>query len=348
MKKIIFEDLLNFTKNVLNKAGLDIYSKNAVAEGLCETSLRGVDSHGIKLLPHYVKSAESGRKNPKPKYVFSKKFPSIGCLDADNAFGHAAGSKAIDYCIKMARINGIGAVSVFNSSHAGALAYNAIKAANKGYIAFAFTNADSLMLSHNGINPFFGTNPICFAAPRKEKEPFCLDMATSMISWNKLLNLKNKKLKLERNLAANSKGNIITDPKEATSLIAAGFYKGFALASMVEILCGVYSGMNFGDKIPPMYTSPINLKRKLAQFYIVLRIDGCISAKDFIANLQLLTKKVRLQKSKKNKKVMMPNDPEIANKKNRIKNGIPIDEDLLLKLNQLSKKYNTKLSLINK
>ena len=36
MKKIIFEDLLNFTKNVLNKAGLDIYSKNAVAEGLAE------------------------------------------------------------------------------------------------------------------------------------------------------------------------------------------------------------------------------------------------------------------------------------------------------------------------
>ena len=101
--------------------------------------------------------------------------------------------KAIDICMKIANKFGVGIVAVKNSSHPGALASMALRAARKNYIAFAFTHADSLMLSHNGKKAYFGTNPICFAAPRKEKEPFCIDMATSMISWNKLLKLRSKK-----------------------------------------------------------------------------------------------------------------------------------------------------------
>ena len=33
---------------------------------------------------------------------------------------------------------------------------------------------------------YFGTNPISFAAPRVEKDPLCLDMATSKIPWNRV------------------------------------------------------------------------------------------------------------------------------------------------------------------
>ena len=32
-----------------------------------------------------------------------------------------------------------------------------------------------LTQSFNGKRPYFGTNPICFAAPRYNSEPFCLD-----------------------------------------------------------------------------------------------------------------------------------------------------------------------------
>ena len=54
--------------------------------------------------------------------------------------------RAIDHCIEMAKIQGIGVVAVINSSHPGAMASMALKAARKGYIAFAFTHADSLIL----------------------------------------------------------------------------------------------------------------------------------------------------------------------------------------------------------
>ena len=65
-KAINYKDLKVFAKKILLKIGLDKFSANTVTHGLCEASLRGVASHGIRLLPHYVNSALNGRKNPKP------------------------------------------------------------------------------------------------------------------------------------------------------------------------------------------------------------------------------------------------------------------------------------------
>ena len=120
--KIFYNNLLEFTDTLLSKVGLDDHSVKSVSFGLCNASLRGVDSHGIRLLKHYVNSALSGRKNPKPSYKFYKKFPCVGVLDADNAFGHAAGMKSIDLGEKIAIDNGIGLVAVINSSHSGSMA----------------------------------------------------------------------------------------------------------------------------------------------------------------------------------------------------------------------------------
>ena len=70
-KRINHKHLKGFLLKVLKKAGLDKHSADSVATGLYETSLRGVDSHGVRLINHYVYSAINGRKNPKPKYKWT-------------------------------------------------------------------------------------------------------------------------------------------------------------------------------------------------------------------------------------------------------------------------------------
>ena len=142
MKKIEYNELLKFTKKVLYKSGLDKFSLKAVTAGLCEASLRGVDSHGVRLLKHYSISAIKGRKNINPKMKFNKKFPALGVLDANDAFGHAAGFKAIDEGCKIANKYGIAAIIVNNSSHSGSMASMALKGARKGFFVFAFSHAD--------------------------------------------------------------------------------------------------------------------------------------------------------------------------------------------------------------
>ena len=60
--KISYDNLLNFSQSLLKNLAHE-FSLSSVALGLCETSLRGVDSHGIRLLPHYVESALKGGKS---------------------------------------------------------------------------------------------------------------------------------------------------------------------------------------------------------------------------------------------------------------------------------------------
>lgn len=346
MNKIKYDDLEFFTSSVLRLAGLDDYSLNAVTTGLCETSLRGVDSHGVRLLPHYYNSALSGRKNPKPNFILEHSFPSIAHLDADNAFGHAAGMKAIEIAMEIANEQGMATVAVSNSSHPGAMASMALKAARNGYLAFAFTHADALILSHGGTRPYFGTNPICFAAPRKEKDPYCLDMATSIASWNQVILNRNSDSELEPGIAADSFGNPTNNPHEAAAVLPTGSYKGYGLSSMVDILCGLYTGMAFGRSIPAMFTSKMTEKRKLGQFYMVMRPDGVVSSEDFISSMQQMTNEVRNEPGMDKKSVMLPGDPQIICAQRRIIDGIPLDELTLEKFRLLSEENGLNLQLI--
>lgn len=332
---------------ILKSANVNNYSAKAVAEGLTYASLRGIDSHGLRLICHYYYSAKSGRKNINPKMNISKKFPTLLSLDADHAFGHAAGSYAIEHGSKIAKKFGICAVSVFNSSHPGALSSIVSKVAKKNLIGIGFTNADALLLSHNSKKPFFGTNPLCFVAPKKnKKEPFCLDMATSKITWNKLNILKKNKMKLDKNLAADINGESTVFPNLAKSLFPIGDYKGYGLAAMVEILCSILSGMPYGPQLLPMFTSDINKKRFISQFYIILRNDFVISSKDFIHNIENMSKQVTNSPSKKNSKVLLPNHPEIQFMKKRNKTGIPINKELIEEINYIISENNIPLKTL--
>tara|TARA_E500000178_G_C16938481_1_gene715173 strand:- start:114 stop:1151 length:1038 start_codon:yes stop_codon:yes gene_type:complete len=345
MKFIKYNQLLKFSKNVLKKSGVNSFCAKYVSEGLCNASLRGTDSHGINLLPHYVSSAIHGRKNPRPKFKFYKRFNSTYLLDADNGYGISAGIKAIEKGCQIAKKNGICSIGVINSSHPGALASIALHGVNKGYTVFAFTHADSLQLTFGGRKPYFGTNPICFASPGPAKKPFCLDMATTNINWNKLLNYRRLGKKLLFGTAVDKNGKITTNPNVAECLTSIGGYKGFGLAAMIEILCSIFLGMRFGSNIPPMYKSSIKKPRKLGQFYIVLRTDSFVSKKNFINNLGKMSKQIRKQKtSKKKDKIYLPNDVEYKTERKRNISGIPVDKDLFIKLKKMSEQFQIKLS----
>ena len=345
MKRIAYGTLIKFHREILTKAGLDSETNEAVTSGLCETSLRGVDSHGIRLLPHYTRSALSGRKNPKPNYRYTQKFPAFGVLDADNTFGHAAGFKAIGYAMQMAKEFGIGAVTVCNSSHPGAMASFTLKAAREGYVAFAFTNADSLLRSHGGQRAYFGTNPTCFAAPRKEEEPFCLDMAPTIFSWNKLLTYREKGEKLPGEYAADEQGVPTSDPDLAQSILPIGTYKGYGLSAMGEVLCGVLTGMPFGRAIPAMFTAPMDKPRHLGQFYLVMRADICQLLSVFEERLQQMTDEVRREPNLDGERVLLANDPQIEEAQSRKEKGIPVTAKLLEEFRILALDLNVDLKL---
>ena len=115
----------------------------------------------------------------------------------------------------------------------------------------------SLMLSYNGKRPYLGTNPYCFAAPCKDEPPFCLDMATTNISFNQVKKHREDSIPIPGGFAADKSGKETFDANQAASLFPIGRYKGFGLSMMIEVLCSQLSGMPYGRSIVPMFTAPL-------------------------------------------------------------------------------------------
>ena len=337
--------LRNFGYELFKTVGVSRKISTLVVNGLVDTSLRGVDSHGIRLIPHYIRATQTGRIKKNPKFIFTKTAPSCGIFDADDGFGIAAGIEAMMKATMLAKKTGLGAVSVRNSSHFGAAAIYTLLAAKKNMIGFAFTNVDSLVVPYGGRKPYLGTNPISFAAPMTGEEPLCLDMATSQISWNKILVYKSKKKALDFGWAVDKNGKITTDPMKAVGLYPIGGYKGYGLALAIEILCSLLSGMPYGRKIVPMYPLT-NKKRRLGHFFMAIDISRYIRLEIFKRSLRDLCDALRKKSVASNdQRVMVAGDPEKEVYKIRIKTGIPISNFDYQEFKKLISQYNIKFSL---
>lgn len=317
-----------------------------VVEGLVETSLRGVDSHGIRLIPHYIRAAQLGRINKKPRYTFRQTSPATIVMNADHTYGITAGNVGMRKAVKLAATNGIGAVAVKNSSHFGAAALHSLIAARQGMIGLSFTHVEDLVLPFGGRIPFLGTNPICFAAPCQQEEPFCLDMATTQISFNQLLMHKQLGRILAEGCAADENGKQTTDPATAVHLLHFGGYKGYGLALMIEVLCSLLTGMNYGPYLKHMY--PLDKeKRRLGHFFLAIAISKFVSLEKFKQRIQKLIDELRaIPPAAGFAKVRVAGDPEKEIFLIRKKEGIPISRVELKQFREiadevgLEKKYS--------
>lgn len=316
-----------------------------VVSSLVQTSLRGVDSHGINLFPHYCRALVAGRINGNPSMTLTRTGSGTALLDADHALGHHAGAVAMDNAIEFAKQSGIGAVAVKNSTHFGAAAYLGLRAPAHDCLGFASTNADALVKVHGGRDAFFGTNPVCFTAPLEREDPFCLDMATSLVSWNKIVNHRRENSPIPASWAFDASGSRVTDPNQAATLNPAGEYKGYGLGMMVDILCGILSGGPVGREIHAMYAPPLDgSKRRIGHFFLAVDIGRFLDPAAFRARLQAIVDSIRSMPSlSPGDEVMVAGDPEKRAKDRRSRKGIPVDESKYREFLELSPAFREAL-----
>lgn len=316
-------------RETLLARGVNAESVRHVAASLVQTSLRGVDSHGIQLFPHYCRAVDAGRISKEPALRFAKTSATTSILDADDAFGHHAGAAAMDHAIAAAKEAGMACVAVKNSSHFGAAAYFGLRAPEHNCIGIAMTNADALLKAHGSRVAFTGTNPICVTAPVAGEEPFCLDMATSLVSWNKILNHRRTKQPVPSDWACDADGQPVTDPDAARSLQPAGQYKGFGLSLVVDIFCALLSGGNISKDLLPMYQH-IDVRRKISHFFMAIDVERFCPGAEFGKRMQSMIERARaLAPLDPENAVMVSGDPEKKSFAARSRDGIPVDETKL-------------------
>lgn len=322
----------DFSRAVLRAAGADAATAEAATRAMLHASRLGVDSHGIRLLAHYVTVIEAGRVNGAPDMHFVGHGGAVASLEADNAHGARATYHAMDKAMELAERFGMGAVSIRHSSHFGAAGAYALAAAEAGFIGLAVCNSDSFVRLHDGAMRFHGTNPIAFGVPVAGSQPWLLDMATSAIPYNRVKLYESLGQPLPVGVASKTDGTDTTIPEEADMLAPVGGafgFKGAALAGVVEILSAVLSGMKLSFDILPMGGPDLSTPRGLGAFVMAIKPGAFIDEATFEAGMhhylqQLRASPVRADASL-DTHVMAPGDREWKVAQARERDGIPLD-----------------------
>jgi ureidoglycolate dehydrogenase (NAD+) len=310
----------------LTDAGLVPNHAMIVADVLVHADLRGVSSHGVMRMEHYIRRLQEGGLNTKPAFRIQQTSAVSAVFDGDDGLGHAVFKEATEHAIRLANTAGVGILSVQNSSHCGALSYFVQLAAHEGLIGIAMTNANKNVVPYGGANPFFGTNPIAFGIPAKTHKPIILDMATSQVAFGKILQARATGTPIPDNWGIDKDGNICTDPAKITALLPIAGPKGYGLGLIVDIFSGILAGSSFGPHVRPMF-GHYERAQKLGHFVAVLNPALFIDKDVFLQQVDEMIEEIHHARPAVGfEKVMLPGEPEQYMYEQRMVSGIPIPE----------------------
>lgn len=294
-------ELARLVRDVFEYCGVDPRDAEVAAEVALWAQLHGSDSHGVVHLPLYVRGLLDRTIKARPAIATTHAMACSAVLDADHGLGLVASRRAIDMAIEMAAQHGLGAVALRRSSHFGAAGYYADRAAERGMIGLAFSNAMPAIAPTGGTEGLLGTNPIGVAFPVPGDDPIIADMATAMVARSRIRHaLAAGEKAIPEGWALDPSGKPTTDPAVAVkgSLVPIGGPKGYALSLMVEILCSALADGDPGFQVT--YENMVKRPSNICQFFLVLNPEGFSGAPRYGARVAHIAEVIKQAKPMQN------------------------------------------------
>lgn len=267
--KLSREELKSLMKNKMMQAGLSDEHADITAEILTWSDERGYHSHGAVRVEYYSERIAKGGITADPKFEWKETGPCSAIFEGDNGCGYVAAKIAMEKAIEMAKKTGIAVVGVRNISHSGAIGYYTEMAAKSGLAAISFCQSDPMAVPYGGTEPYYGTNPISFAAPTADERLVVFDMATTVQAWGKILDKRSRGENIPDTWAVDEKGAPVTNPNLVNALVPIAGAKGYGLMMMVDVFSGVLLGVPFGKHVSSMYHD-LSEGRNLGHMHIVI------------------------------------------------------------------------------
>jgi LDH2 family malate/lactate/ureidoglycolate dehydrogenase len=339
MPRIAAERLEKIGAALLVGAGASREEAETVARGCVAANLVGHDSHGIILIPTYVERIKVGHIVPGAPFKVVQESPTTTVIDGHWGFGFVVNEKAMRLTIEKAKAANVAATTVFRQSHVGRLGAYPLMAAEAGMIGIA--TADSGR-SAKAVAPFggrearLGTNPISIAVPSDLQGPLCLDMATSAVAVGKLTLAQARGEKIPLGWIVDSEGKHTTDParfRPGGALLPLGGtegYKGSGLAVIVEILCGLLTGLGFGVEPSGRHNDGC--------FLAAFKVDAFRPLAEFKREVAEFARYLKATRpSEGSTGVFYPGEVEYLREQERRKDGIEIEDATWKKLHAVAK-----------
>jgi LDH2 family malate/lactate/ureidoglycolate dehydrogenase len=231
--------LADFVAALFEKAGVAPSLAAEWTKSLIWANLRGVDSHGVLRVPHYIDRLRHGAINPAPRMRVERRAGAAIVLEADRAPGAVAMTRAMAEAIDSARKLHVGWCAARNITHAGAVGYIALQAARAGMAGIVMTASGPFMAYHGARTAGVSTNPLAIAFPAGKRSPYLLDMSTSTVAMGKLLNARDSGRDIPVGWGIDAQGRDTTDPAKVRTLLPMAGPKGSGLSFMIECLCSL-------------------------------------------------------------------------------------------------------------
>jgi len=228
-----------FIKALLEAAGVAGEMAQEWTASLLWANLRGVDSHGVLRVPRYVELLKRKTINPSPSIRVERRAGAITVLEADRAPGAIAMARAMKEAMSSARTTHIGWCAARNITHAGAVGYFALQAAEAGMAGIVMTASGPLMAYHGARVSGVSTNPLAIAFPAGRRPAYLLDMSTSTVAMGKLMSARDAGRDVPLGWGIDAQGRDTIDSTKVATLLPMAGPKGSGLSFMIECLCSL-------------------------------------------------------------------------------------------------------------
>jgi LDH2 family malate/lactate/ureidoglycolate dehydrogenase len=308
-------DLAAFVREVGQHCGLPDDHVDLFVDGVLSGDLRGLPSHGVFRLGIYARGFLTGAINARPELREYGTSPGSRLMDADNALGLISGQLAMDRAIELAREQGIGAVSVRNSNHAGVLAIHVLRAAEAGMIGFFTSNAPALMAPWGASDALLSNSPFAYAFPTG-RDPIVVDMACSAVARGRIRLAATAGHPIPAGWALDASGEETNDAIAAMDgvVLPMAAHKGSGLAVAHEILSACLSGARLSKDVPRGFLrhgADTLDSWDVGHLAVAIDIGATRPVADFIADVDDLSAAMRSLPPRPGfERVRLPGEPE--------------------------------------
>ncbi|MFT5175501.1 MAG: putative oxidoreductase [Gammaproteobacteria bacterium] len=318
-------------RDIVSAAGSTGDEPKQVADNLVYANLTGHDSHGIGMLPRYIRAVKSGELRVNAQIEVVVDDGPMLTVDGRAGYGQVIGLQAMEMGIAKAREHGVCVMTIRRSFHLCRIGAWGEHCARAGMVSMHHVN---LVGRHGLVAPFGGsdarysTNPYCCVLPATENNPItALDFATSMVAQGKIRVARNKGEQMAEGMLLDAQGQPTTDPNatfEGGALRPFGGHKGYGMALVNELLAGVLSGG--GTCRPDTDREQDSILNNMLS--VIIDPKRLVSGEFYASEVDATIKHVKASPPMQTgKPVQIPGDPERATNIERSNKGIPVDEE---------------------
>lgn len=249
--------LLAFADDLLAAAGMPRDKAAAVAQVLVDGDLMGHTTHGLQLLPGYLREVESGAMQVEGGPQVVAQAPAALTWDGRRLPGPWLVLEAMRAATAMARQCGTGTVVIRRSHHIASLASFHKRATDQGLMMIlACSDPNNCSVApFGGLTPVFTPNPLSAGIPTPGL-PVVVDISTSATTNGLTGRLHQEGGRLPAPWVIDAEGRPTDNPSvlfaepKGTILPLGGLdsgHKGYGLSLLVEALTGGLAGFGRAD-----------------------------------------------------------------------------------------------------